>query len=441
MNAALDAEFGKAADAGNLELADMWHNKKNFYADTGGVAWESDGKAKTEWRKKHSETDFPERFTETLSTAKARIDSAVANLRKDYDSLVQDYTKERKLTLAKELRAEFEALSSRTIPRDSSPSGGQQSLGPKRVIDRSDTYVLTVEMSASGEVTVRTGRPDDRSKVANASRKQLPGGVWECDYVFADPKAIKAFSSRGSVALNPKTALLEIKGEDFKRRTAGCSLKARVSTPFVIEIEHAALPPDTALEVYVAGNAVTAVKGFAVQLLHWEGKEDGPEVRIVSIPWNIELGKTEPMKTLLAQTWSGAKPWRHSFEVPVPDGGDNPTYSVGASSGPLGPAAAANRPVSLARFSAKGRMIPLFGLQLQSEEGGPISVAKVLPDLPALKAGVRDGDLLLSINGRAPANLAEALKMLADVTFEEECLLTLQRGDEQKNIVMKASWD
>jgi len=110
VNAALDAQFEKAADAGNLDLADMWDKKKKFFADTGAVSWPSDGKAKVEWRKKHPTTDFPDNFSEVISAAGAGFEKAVATLKDDYESLVKDYTKERNLAQAKALRDELAGL-------------------------------------------------------------------------------------------------------------------------------------------------------------------------------------------------------------------------------------------------------------------------------------------------------------------------------------------
>jgi len=120
VNAALDAQFEKAADAGNLDLADMWDEKKKVFADTGSVAWSSDGKTKTEWRKKHPTTDFPDEFTDGISAAGVGFEKAVATLKEDYESLVKDYTKERNLARAKALREELAGLARKPV---APPSG------------------------------------------------------------------------------------------------------------------------------------------------------------------------------------------------------------------------------------------------------------------------------------------------------------------------------
>jgi hypothetical protein len=117
VNAALDAQFEKAADAGNLDLADMWDKKKKVFADTDSVAWPSDGKTKAEWRKKHPTTEFPDDFSEVIASAGAGFEKAVATLTEDYESLVKEYTKQRNLARAKALRDELAGLAGKPVER------------------------------------------------------------------------------------------------------------------------------------------------------------------------------------------------------------------------------------------------------------------------------------------------------------------------------------
>jgi len=121
VNAALDAQFEKAADAGNLDLADMWDKKKKVFADTGSVAWPSDGKTKAEWRKKHPTTEFPDDFSEVIAAAVSGYEKAVATLKDDYESLVKDYTKDRNLARAKALRDELAGLARKPVVAQERP--------------------------------------------------------------------------------------------------------------------------------------------------------------------------------------------------------------------------------------------------------------------------------------------------------------------------------
>lgn len=115
VNKALDDQFAKAADAGNLELADMWDRKKKFFLDTQTLEWPSDGKAKVEWRKANPKVDFPDDFSEVVASAKQAYAAAIDALRVDYEALVRDYTKERNLERAKQLREEMAVLSNKPV--------------------------------------------------------------------------------------------------------------------------------------------------------------------------------------------------------------------------------------------------------------------------------------------------------------------------------------
>lgn len=108
---ALESQFEKAADTGNLELADMWDKKKKFFRDTKTLEWPSDGKAKVEWRKKNPKADFPEEVSDVVAAAEKDYAAAVDALKVDYEELVKEYTKARNLERAKEVREEMAALS------------------------------------------------------------------------------------------------------------------------------------------------------------------------------------------------------------------------------------------------------------------------------------------------------------------------------------------
>lgn len=108
---ALDSQFEKAADAGNLELADMWDKKKKFFLDTKALEWPSDGKAKVEWRKTNPKVEFPEEVSEVVVTAQQAYAAAVDALKSDYEALIKEYTKARNIERAMQVKEELAALS------------------------------------------------------------------------------------------------------------------------------------------------------------------------------------------------------------------------------------------------------------------------------------------------------------------------------------------
>lgn len=117
MNKALDGLFDRAADAGKFDLAEMWDTKRKVFADTKTLEWPSDAKTKTEWRKRFPTIDFPEDCSESVNAARAGYAAAVTALKEDYEALVKEYTKERNLGRAKQLRDEVAALEWKPVPQ------------------------------------------------------------------------------------------------------------------------------------------------------------------------------------------------------------------------------------------------------------------------------------------------------------------------------------
>jgi hypothetical protein len=121
VNKTLDDLFNKAADAGNLDLADMWDRKKKSLSDTKTLEWPSDGKAKTEWRRKYPAIEFPEEFSEAVKAAQGEYGAAVAGLKEDYEALVKEFTKDRNLGRAKQLRDEVAGLERKPVAAPERP--------------------------------------------------------------------------------------------------------------------------------------------------------------------------------------------------------------------------------------------------------------------------------------------------------------------------------
>lgn len=110
VTACLDAQFEKAADAGDLDLADMWDRKKKAFAETLILGWPTDSRARGEWRKTYPNSDFPEGLSEIVEKSRQAYITAIETLKNNYASLVGEYTKARNLERARQLRSESTAL-------------------------------------------------------------------------------------------------------------------------------------------------------------------------------------------------------------------------------------------------------------------------------------------------------------------------------------------
>ncbi len=92
--------------------------------------------------------------------------------------------------------------------------------------------------------------------------------------------------------------------------------------------------------------------------------------------------------------------------------------------------------VTIRRLEVDGKIPATFGLSLDNDRGG-VKVKVALKGGACEKAGVKDGDVLFSINGERVADLKSATSRLADVPIGQDVRLVVKRGGQEKTIVVK----
>ncbi len=95
-------------------------------------------------------------------------------------------------------------------------------------------------------------------------------------------------------------------------------------------------------------------------------------------------------------------------------------------------------PTLLRRLAVEGRFIPRFGMAI-AEQGESVFVKEVMANTVAEKAGVKDGDVILSINGEKPTTQSDALEKLASIAFNGRVDLEVQRRNEKKTLTLHAN--
>ena len=211
VNKALDGLFNKAADAGNLDLADMWDKKKRDFADTRSIEWPADGKAKTEWRKKFPDSDFPDDFTEVVKAAQEAYAAAVTALKDDYESLVKDYTKERNLGRAKQLRDEVAGLERKPVVQPERPRVAVAKPQPKDVAVQDIEAIQGEWEAVSADVS---GAAMDAATIQRMNRRLTIKGNTFREEMLRDGKIVGA---EGKFTLTPKTNAFDFVGSHIGR--------------------------------------------------------------------------------------------------------------------------------------------------------------------------------------------------------------------------------
>jgi serine protease Do len=63
-----------------------------------------------------------------------------------------------------------------------------------------------------------------------------------------------------------------------------------------------------------------------------------------------------------------------------------------------------------------------------------VKVAGLVPDSPAAKAGIKDGDVVMRIDGKPVANLQEFSNLLRTLTPGQTVTVIIQRGAGEVNV-------
>src|SRR5262245_25113475 len=77
-----------------------------------------------------------------------------------------------------------------------------------------------------------------------------------------------------------------------------------------------------------------------------------------------------------------------------------------------------------------------IGVKLMAEEGGPITVAETVEGSPAEKAGLKAGDVIKKVAGKAVADPQEVAKKIRGSKPGDKVVLTIERDGKEKEITI-----
>lgn len=95
-----------------------------------------------------------------------------------------------------------------------------------------------------------------------------------------------------------------------------------------------------------------------------------------------------------------------------------------------------HEPASIARLDVRAKVPPTFGSVWEADKGD-LKVKMVIKGGPSEKAGLRAGDVLVSLDGGNPSNVADLIDRLGRHAVGDEAELVVRRGGQEKAILIK----
>jgi hypothetical protein len=298
---------------------------------------------------------------------------------------------------------------------------------------------LRISMSDTGDASVLVEPIEITSQGGKTEREDLGDGVWRLTNVFANTKDLMFFDSSFGKPLNAavdsgkqRLVLAPKKSPGSENPASQCIYPLRLRVPFEIVVDVSttakegwpfiqiyAMPRGTDMERPVFNFRTKSALKDGIWFDAWSGKQGAKEQNHLVPETQIDLK---------------AK-WEKTFRLPVPNIKSQDFYTL--TIGSLGPPA---DKTFIHRIEVKGFPIPLLGMQLE-QKGDVVFVNRVVPKALAAKAGAKEGDVILSINGTKPATAVAAVELMAKTGFGDTCDIAINRGGEAITLALKPTWD
>jgi hypothetical protein len=297
---------------------------------------------------------------------------------------------------------------------------------------------LRLEISESGDgkfhMEAASNQPDDFSgtpfqlnRWPRTKATKGPDELYRLIHDFRDPDDldvltglnhnVKADTSQGVLAFTPGPMP---EGWDVRNGAAFNYRKAFV------------LPATISCDIATLGDGVFAMRlSGQIGLLNCTitSSQDGKIQSQVSLITRDQSGKNSI--TVLAAPQPAGRTFERAFRLPGAGGKitDRFGLELGQANG--------QGPTTISRLEVRGRILPSFGMGLVQKDAA-ITVNKVMPKTVAEEAGVRAGDVLMSIGGQRATTVQETLAILQGRLIGEDTVFVFERDKKPLTIRMVA---
>jgi len=292
---------------------------------------------------------------------------------------------------------------------------------------------VSFSISETGECSLRL---EPASPMAGGtSLTEQDDGIWRCQHDFTKSSDIELFEGPYCRAVNVRVdqarKLLMFEAapaEGFEREASQAIYQCRFRVPLQVS-----------LDLVITG------RRYMFQLNPMPAGQQGLKQAVISISSNdAPSGETTVEVASMSRDLGGKaifeqpivkrqvirldEPWEKSFRLPVPNVRSKDIYMLGL--GTVGESV-----LGVASLTLSGIPAPSLGMRL-GEKSGMIFVEAVTPGSLAERTGIKAGDVLLSIREKHPANMTEAVDLLADMPLNERSEMSFQRANTKRTFVL-----
>jgi hypothetical protein len=301
---------------------------------------------------------------------------------------------------------------------------------------------LSVEISSRGGLSVRLEQvPDAPFSDAPGIKADLSGlsaakvrndeGFFSIDLECDKPETVAALGEEGLRIRRESLVVDTSVGKDNIGQRNFLSVKRLFGLPFTIQIDNASQGTATRDSPSHGGCSLN----YNFQITNRSGQQNA-HVFISLQPTDslftegkvlVSLGKPNEQLKQVAQREIKDGEAELRVEIPGVTGQDRLNWWC----------VVRGEPVVIERVRIASPLMPSLGVQLAGV-AGQVSVKQVFENGAAEKAGLKEGDILLSVNGQRVRDAESAVEAISSSTIGEEVTLKIKRDGKESELKAKA---
>lgn len=278
------------------------------------------------------------------------------------------------------------------------------------------------------------GEPASLAGVANGVVRRLESGSYQIGYTFSEVGSTADFTRlngsspmplRGISADRTAGTLVMTPVQDAKQqgRKANFVFPRAVKLPLAVDLDFERFESGT----FVLQLNSQVPSGIVVLNLAPDRRRGDLLAEFTLFP--IKAGKRGEAVNLLTRRFEADAVAEVGFHLP--GGYDAAAERLLLEFGVIG-----EEPVTVRRIGVEAKVPPAFGLSMENDRGG-VKVKSAFKGGASEKAGIRDGDAIVSVDGEKFANVLAATSRLAGVAIGQEVKFVVRRAGQEKTIVVK----